>query len=1135
MTTSNCASLRPVALIGLIILLASCKGSKKDANTAPADSPAPAAARVGALPPTSLNRIAESCAAIRLPDGSMRQGVVIRSGQDASGKFEYLILADTPSDLKSIVFACGNPGQPTILSATRKGDSPNGLSFFSASTKLSLPGYRRDPATTGKSFHAIRLAAGDALPPAESDQIRAELQATLKSQNDARRQMAETMMNHRGPGPRPTRPTQDPALTTKLAELQSRLKFPLKSISVTEAASATTLEELESSGAALENTLLATSEQKVVAIRHEGKWVNIEETLAALPNEPDQVKLTVSGSDSSVSLQCGLVWKLAPEAAEFSMVAATTYELESTGSGTLAERLARVTPVPFPKSGSTRSLSANLTWGGLPTTLWMRIFANDHPEKPLIDESILLEYNDSLSAKWAKPPSPLIAIPESKPDVPEDFVKDRAVIQTEGNVLDLIAADDGSVLMVRTDKPPYWSTLDLKTGATANLPWKTTADTLLATQADKVYLIDRKSKMGEVWNTSTTKREAVRLLPVDGDIVAVTAPRSAAEKPILVTTSTGAYFVRPADFKIVDCGIDLAPIFAQVATRSYNLSRLDPASLQLRASADGSIYTISGLKLDQDSERFLTLALTLDGDLVIQSNTSDPRIIPTRGRLLVPRYPDHGGRDIGPVGVRQSASFPAPQGAIEFRAADERRALASLNSAPIVPPVLRSAGRSRLAFDRGLYLDSTFGVLLIPDADRIHLLHLQLPETDMLPPAFVVNGETVTFPLPAGTGHRATSSAGGEIAISAESLKWAVPAKANRSSSTLRLDWTGELGSPMNRSITFSHVSPASTPEATSPDGSRSIPLNRRAMLHTTESPIGVAGAGHVLLTSNSDKKSAWSLTTGERLCTVEVSTQKFFGDADHLYSLGQTGRLKSYDIHTGNELKTQDFGSQNQGDRRGLKLVATGFASRGPLLAVISEGGQDYLAQIDRDTLALGLVDFGTSKTPFSFPRLTPNASGSVCWAIAAAILREGNRVTLKQPNVSVDGTPGASGRFVVSENEVVDTGSTPPKSIPAENLPGGTPSTKLMIDQSGHYLLMGNYDQESESTVCSVRQLDESFRELFKLQFEGRFNNGQHWLISGTKTLVSPLQGNLGALGVFELDIPAIQAQLAKAPATK
>ena len=128
-----------------------------------------------------------------------------------------------------------------------------------------------------------------------------------------------------------------------------------------------------------------------------------------------------------------------------------------------------------------------------------------NPGQPVIDESISLDHEDAaLVAKWAKPPSELIELPEAAADSPEDLVKARSALDAGGTVLDLIPTADASVLLVQTDRPPFWATLDLKTGTLGKVPWSATPDTLVATQAGKTYAANSKTKEVEIWDNASS-------------------------------------------------------------------------------------------------------------------------------------------------------------------------------------------------------------------------------------------------------------------------------------------------------------------------------------------------------------------------------------------------------------------------------------------------------------------------------------------------------------------------------------------------------------------------------------------------------------------------------------------------------
>jgi len=337
----------------------------------------------------------------------------------------------------------------------------------------------------------------------------------------------------------------------------------------------------------------------------------------------------------------------------------------------------------------------------------------------------------------------------------------------------------------------------------------------------------------------------------------------------------------------------------------------------------------------------------------------------------------------------------------------------------------------------------------------------------------------------------------------------------------------------MTRSFKFANTASVFTPVAVSADGTRVLPLTRRTIIKSASSPAGVAGAGQVMLTSDGAKHTAWSLTTGERLCTIDAAAMHFFGDADQLYSFSHNGTLKSYEIATGREIASADFPTNQQGGLR-FQSISTGSASRGPLIAIVTEGHKNHIAQINRSTLVLKLVDFGDqSGVNITATRLYTNASGSASWSFVSLIHREGDRVTLLRPEgCAGDGIPDATGRYIVSDHHVADTGSTPPRKIPKENIPGAGGSSKIRLDMSGRYLLVTETDQETGLIQVSIRKMDAGFTELFKVRCEARIHDGNLRIISGSNSLVTALSSNSSLLGVFDLDIPAIHAELAKAP---
>ena len=1121
-------------VVGLLALLASCKESTKGTAAGGGETANTPAGEVAPLDQTTLTRVANAWGIVHLNDGTHRQGIVIQTGQSTGGRYDYVVLAAAPDSEKRIDFAMGS-AKAEFSTAVRQGRLKNGLGLFGFSSTVRLAGFKRHAAAPGIELHAIRLSPSGPQAASEAKVLREQLDQKLQEKNQELRAEAE----QRRASPRTAsgaRQPRSPRMTEifdQADRLKAQLNFASQSIAAAETAAGSTVEKLSGSQAAWENTVLVGQDLRVFAIRHGGQWVKIDEALDSVPACPKGVKLMITGTNSSVQLTCLLKWEIPPASASFSLVAATTHELESQAGGTLEERLTKVAAEAFRPSGSNLEITKSLTWSGAPTTLWIRVMDGATPGQPLIDEAISLEYDNSFVAKWVKPPSPLIEIPQGRTDTPEDLVKDRAIIETGGTVLDLISTADAALLLVRTDQPPFWASLDLKTGTVGKVPWTSTSDTLVATQAGKTYVANRKTKEVEIWDDASSKRETVRLLALPGELISLAAPKLAPGCPVLVATSQTAAFVNPATFKVTPCWIDLAPVFSPAQDNRLALPKLDPATLRVRATSDGAIYTLSGMDLESSNSTLRTVSMHMTGGIVVANETVDgPTYLPSVGRnLLKGNYgiiPDQGGGDLSLTVERRYAAFPALPGSIEFKTEKGRGAVGVLESAPFVPAFSRRDAAAVLACDRRLYLDTRCEVLLIPEAAKIHLLHLKLPEVAALVPDCVFSGETVAIPLPPGTGHRATSSGGDDVAIAGKTLTWRVPDKLSRVAATLQLDWTGELGSAMTRKMDFSTRQAPPRPVVVSADGSRAIALNRRTLISNRGNSHGIAGAGHVLLVSDGDKTSAWSLVDGHRLCEIDHRFFQCFGDADRLYGLDRNGLLSGYDLRTGKLLQSKQFGNASNGSQQGLVYLTTGSASRGPLVAIAVDHDKRYFAQIDRETLALELLDFGTGTPPQPTYRLQSNASGSVCWSFSCGIFRQEDRVTVKQSNGAIEGSPDASGRYLVDHTGVMDLGRTPSEKLQAKDLPGASAGSSLLLDHSGRYLLVTDYNLKTESSSVSVRRLADGFKEVFKINYAGRVTSGGFHLISSTKTLVT-----LGHLGsghfVYDLDCEAIERELA------
>jgi hypothetical protein len=738
------ASSRPL-IMGIIALMVSCHGQKKGNTDDGTETVNSSATQVEPLGKDAINRASSSWGIARLNDGTLRQGILIQTGQSQYGRLDFVILADVPDDEKRIDFAIGS-AKAEFFSAVRKGQLANGLSLFGFSSKLKLDVFKRHVAAPGVTLHAIRLSPGGALSSQEVASLRGQMEQSMQEMNQGLRSEAERMpaSPKTANGVRHARSPLMTEMSDQIDRLRAQLKFATQSISSAEIAAGTLFEKLDGTNGVLENTVLVGQDLMPLALRHRDQWVNIDEALDSIPTRPKGVQLSVSGTSSSVLLTCTLKWEIPPASASFSLVAATTHELESQGGGSLEERLAKVAAEPLQQSGSTRKIEKNLSWAGTPTTLWIKIVDDANPGQPVIDEAISLEYDSSIVAKWVKPPSGLIELPESGPDTPDDLVAARRVIDAGGTVLDMIPTADPALLLVQTDKPPFWALLDLKAGNVGKAPWTATSDTLVATQAGKTFLANRRTKEVAIWDNASSKRESVRLLELPGDLISVSAPRLASGSPVLVATDQTAAFVSPTTFKAVNCGINLTMVFPQVQKTNHDFPKLDPATLRARASADGAIYTLSGMALGSSDTALKTISMRMKGGVVVERNADSlANYIPATGRNLVKGIPDQGGGDLVLSVERRNSQFPAPQRSIHFRSEKGRRSLGVMESAPFVPAIGRGYSATAPAFDRRLYLDSTLGILLIPEGAKIHFLHLKLPEIPALSPDFVFSGETV--------------------------------------------------------------------------------------------------------------------------------------------------------------------------------------------------------------------------------------------------------------------------------------------------------------------------------------------------------------------------------------------------------
>ena len=1130
-----------------ICFLASCDRGKNETTASGPNRPAETEHKADLFPPLPerlVDRIVNSSALVKLASQPDQPGILLEGARGSSARRRYLVLCDAPSEQKSVYVAYRSTGGIEKALAKFVLTTETGVSIFEFTTKSKVECAMPGEPKPGATFHAIRLQGEEVIDDQEKAKIDAEIESIQRQKtalgrmlHESRRMRMERDLEQRrsqggDPRQRAGRGREEDdgtvaelaALAQRESGLRARRRFPIGMITGAEVAGAETLEELETKAGALDHTLLVDSAGAVRGIRRDGKWIDLNEIVSSTNNRLEDVKLGVRGNNQSVSVACS--FEVFPTSrVSYSMVAATTFELESMGSGSLEERLARVEPVTFDTNGGSRRITWNLNWNGTKTNLWIKVFNDEEPEKPILDEVVLLEYPDFFSARWGKPPSPLIVLPPAEPDNPEDLVQERQVLDARGPVRDMVAAGDGSTLMVQTTRPPYWQQLDLKTGQWVKVPWQATADTLLAAQAGKIYLLSKATGILEIRDLASGKRDGMQLLPVEGTVVAMASPLLDADRPVFVATDKNAYLLDPARFEVIPAGLDLESCFVPGENGWRKYPRLDARSISLRASADGTLYSISGTRDDTPSRGGTTLAITLNRERLARITVGASEQLPARGRYKSKYFPDHGGNRTGLMPVATSGGLPGPPGEIRFVGLSDRKELAVIRNPPLLPAKFETAGEGLLP-DRRIYHDSGSGVVLLPDGDQLHLLRVKLPEIDAGFPEFCFPGETVEIPLPPGSGHELVTDLGGSQTIGATSIRWTVPpAGPHRSGGNLTLKWNGELGSPISRQIPVNIIGEVAAPVAESPDGTRKIPLKRRAILPDIGNRIaGIAGAGHVLLARGKrDQPEAWHLSTGEKIFTRDGPAKEFLGDADQLYLVDRDGTLVSHDLHTGKLISEVKLGES-------LQAITAGMGSRLPLLAVERESHERYLMQIPRDSLKPVLADLPReTRMRFFIPRFGTNASGSATWSMNTAVFRDGRAITLKMFDQAVsDGVPDATGRYIVNSREILDIGASPPKQVLISSLSGMDETAACEMDASGRYLLLSKRGDDGQWFSASVRGVRSPEKELFKLRLSGQ-NGRPPVFISSSNTLLHVMPDHSGSfLGVYDCDIPAILQQL-------
>ena len=1133
---------------GFMVALSGCKESKPGAAPGAAASgadvqqpgkPAEKPVEVPSIPPLSpmlLDQLPQQCVLIRGANGQYATGVVVFQDAGSSpGSSRQLIAASTSPDSDKVRLAYRRAaGSVAVGSGKREMVLPNGLSLYSTTLNGTFrPG---DAAPAQGRLHACRLSGQGSVDEKERTELEAKL-APLRERLEELNAQQRDAIQDRGRTPASRREAmrgghdssmEQSKLGLEISQLSGRLEMPFDSISPEETASGATTEALEKSAASLEGTVLANLDGAVGAIRHDGKWIGTRDLMPEGSGSPAGVSLRISGSNQTINVSCDIEWALPFSNPACSMVAATTYELESLQGADIAERLSKVEATQLSFLRTKSAISRSCDWNGKPTSLWIRVFKDADPTHPIIDEMVLVDYQDRFSARWGKPPSPLIKRAADEADSPADLLRESNTVDAQGTILDMVAAGDGSVLIVQTDRPPFWAPFDLKTGRFEEAPWKAGPDTLVAAQAGKVYLIDRKSKVLEIWDLASKKRTGLQILAVEGDLVAAAAPLASASSPLLVTSLRTALFFDPVHFDPMSTGLSLGECFSAGEQRS-NLPRIDPTSVHLRTSEDGALYLMEGRRSEGQGRDALTVSIKMDASSTATAGVSSSRsMLTTHGRRITRDYPDHGGSNVQLRAQSNSKAFPSPPGMIRFTEGNGKT-IAELRNVPVSPS---ESAKSSTPFprDRALYFDSSHDVLVAPDGDKLHVLRLNLPELSQALPDFAFSGEELEIRLPPGRDHKLVLPSGenaGKAVIEGNFVKWTMPESASRGQADLTLEWTAELGSTMTRPIQCQLVGRSSRPHVESTDGKTKIFLKRAGEIPHDDGIRGFAGSGEVALTNSRGACGAWNLSTCERIFTLtEKSVRSFFGDADQLYIFKSDNILKSFDLRTGELLKEATFGDTSQGE--GLAGITTGISSRGPLLAVETDDMNRYLAMVDRKTLKSHLLKFPReTQQLFFITDFRTNPSGLASWTSRAGVFRKGDDISVqsfeKNPR---DGTPDASGRFLVANEGIVDLEPSPPVLTKISELLGNADSVECSLDVSGQYLLLMESSSRPGQTVVSVREVVKFKEELFKLIVPSHYDRSTiHVISEGHKVIF----GNSQLTNIYHFDIPAMVAKLA------
>lgn len=1162
-----------LALAGIV----SCGGKEKEeeagnvASQPPAQEPGTLAAtsaqaaplKPAGIPPLReymLKTVTGPIALVKVSGQQDRHGVLLQGGSSRSGRYmNYVMLCEVPegTDSATVAFSASD-GSVAVSAAKRVSTLPSGLSVFGFSSSARARPWRPEEPAEGDTFHAVRVMEGTKLTGDQLAVIQEELSGVRAKIEETERKRQESRFNPSRETARPPRPNsreeayemqrqrreqmeamrtgmmEIPGLRKSEAELELRMKVGIGTLESEEVASFPGRDVAEAGGKKLDGTLLVSSKGGIVAIQSMGEWLDLKKVIDGSGKLIDSAKISLSGGPTDVTVTCELYPVIPSTVGNHILIAETTHGLETVGSGSIEERLAKVPPVPFHGSGNYSKTTKQMKWAGAPTKLWVKVLDPDNPGEPILDEVILLDYPGRFSARWEKEPSAIISIPPAQPDMPEDLVEEKAVLDAKGEILDIVAAGDGSVVMVRTGSEPYWAPLDLKSGKWLPAPWKASANTLLATQAGKVYLFDRESMVVEVWGLGSGKREGLHVLQFQEPAIAVAAPLTDPAQPVMLATANGLHFLDPEDFEPISCGADGGELFADPKRTDSRVKPLDPATVSLRATDDGALYSISGKRVGSSSRTLESVVLTMDRSRLVVKKSTGKGAIGSKGRNQEGDFPDHAGKGVRAAPQAYAARFPESTGEIRFSQGGSNGEAAVLRNPPILPD---TTGRSSAAIaqDRSLYLDSANGAMLLPDGDKLHFLRLRLPEAaDVADPVFLFSGETFEVPLPPGTGHSLSTREGVQGEITDTHARWIAPEGRGDALHRLKLEWTGELGSAISSEYQIRVINGVRQVMVESTDGSRSFPLHRRGTIPGMPAVTAFAGSGFVALTTQS-KPSAWNLASCERIFTIpDTNARGFFGDADQAYVHDYDGKLISFDLHTGNKITEVALG-------RGVSSVATGMSSRDSLLAIESASFQGYLLQVSRDTLKSRIVDLPEGlRKRFWSKEIAVNASGSAAWAGGVGIFRDGRAITVTPyegllGSIAGGGTPDLFGRQIIRGKTIMKLTGKSTQAYEISELPaaGGIPGpgdmTQYSMDASGLYILIRGRDFDSNTQLISVRDIRSPEKELFKIRYPGDSHGTAPVFAAESKTLVNwQMLGNVTCAFVHDLDVREVIAKL-------